>query len=592
MDEFHFKVNLKGMIDLLSNHLYSTPHVFIRELIQNAVDSITARRKQESEHEGKITLEVFTGLSPTLFIEDNGTGLTEEEVHYFLSQIGQTSKREEADEGDYIGRFGVGLLSCFIVSDEIVLLTRSTKSEQTIKWRGKPDGSYKLEKVDQEMAPGTRIYLKSKPGFELYFTPEQVKKTVRYYGEFLPYPLLFSSGTTTTRLNAERAPWELSPKDALEYGRSQYGQEYIDAIPLESSLGEAQGVAYILPHAVRLNAKQQNRVYVKRMLLSESVDKILPEWSFFVTSVLNVNRLRPTASREEFYEDAMLDMVRSELGECIKRYLMRLVDVNPTMLERIIQIHYESIKSLAREDDELYRLFIDWLPFETSYGRLRIKEIREQNQTIYYTPSLDEFRQMSQVAKAQSFCILNSAYVHDTELIRKLPQFFPDLVVERVDPTSFTHYFVDITLEERERAFDFIQLANRVLQPYLCTAEIKKFDPVELPALYTTNEEAMFWRTAEQTKEASNPLFASIIDQMTQNQVTSHLAKLCFNFDNPIIQQVFQADDLELKRLVIEALYVQALLLGHYPLRQGELALLNHGLLRFIERGLDMNGGH
>ncbi len=42
---FHFQVNLTGLIDLLSNHLYSNPGVFIRELLQNGVDAITARRR-------------------------------------------------------------------------------------------------------------------------------------------------------------------------------------------------------------------------------------------------------------------------------------------------------------------------------------------------------------------------------------------------------------------------------------------------------------------------------------------------------------------------------------------------------------------
>lgn len=583
MDQFHFKVNLKGMIDLLSNHLYSTPHVFIRELIQNGVDAITARKKVETTHDDMVSIEVFSGESPTLFIEDNGMGLTEEEVHYFLSQIGQTSKN--GDNEDYIGRFGVGLLSCFIVSDEIVLLTRSIKSDQTIKWRGKPDGSYHIEKVDQDMKPGTRIYLQSKPGFEEYFVEEKVKEYVRYYGEFLPYPLVLSS-ETPLRLNAEKAPWDMSIPESLKYGRSRFQTEFLDAIPLTSSLGEAQGVAYILPHPVRINAKQRNSVYVKQMLLSDQVDKILPEWTFFVSAVLNVNQLKPTASREEFYEDPLLDLVRNELGDCIKEYLVGLVDKNPELLEKIIRVHFESIKSLAIETDELYNMFIDWLPFETSFGSLKLKEIRKNNKIIYYTPSLDEFRQMSQVAKSQGICVLNTAYVHDTALIEKLPKAFPEIEIRRVDPTTFTSYFHDIDLAEREQAFEFMQIANLVLQPYNCTVEMKKFTPREVPALYATNQEALFWRTADHTQEEVSGLFTSVIEQLKKSGSTGHLAQLCFNFDNPIIQKALEINDRSMAQLIIETLYVQALLMGNYPLRQRELVLLNNGLLRFMEKGL------
>lgn len=587
MNQFHFKVNLKGMIDLLSNHLYSTPQVFIRELLQNAVDAITARQQVEPSHAGKISLEIFQSgdQRPTLYIEDNGIGLTEEEVHEFLSQIGHSSKRG-THEQDFIGRFGVGLLSCFIVSDEIVLITRSLKGKDVIQWRGKPDGSYTLEKLEQAMAPGTRIYLQSKPGYELYFQPQKVQEMVKHYGEFLPYPLYFY-GEHPVRLNAERAPWEMTPKDALAYGRDRWQQDFLDVIPLSSALGDAKGVAYILPHPVSLQAKKTHRVYVKNMLLSEKAEKILPDWAFFVTCTLNVNQVRPTASREAFYDDPLLHVVQKDFGDCIKRYLVRLSQSNPSLLEQIIRIHYTSLKLLAIEDDELYALFIDWLPFETSLGTLKMKEIRKLSSTISYTPSLDEFRQIHQVAKAQSFCVVNGAYAYDTELIQKVPKIFPEVKVQRVDPTSFTHQFDDLSLAEREQVFEFIRLANVVLQPFQCAAEVKKFEPIDLPALYTTNEEGLFLRTAEHTQEKSNTLFASIIQQMTSQQFHSALAKLCFNFDNPLIQKAIRSRNPELNRLIIELLYVQSLLLGHYPLKKQELELMNQGLIRLIERELD-----
>lgn len=586
MDQFHFKVNLKGMIDLLSNHLYSTPHVFIRELIQNAVDAITARNQMEPTHQGSIEVEIFSSTPPTLYIEDNGIGLTEEEVHQFLSQIGQTSKRDGFDSEDFIGRFGVGLLSCFIVSDEIVLLTRSIKDDTTIEWRGKPDGSYTIKKLKKDMAPGTRIYLQSKPGYEQYFTKQKVKEMIQYYGEFLPYPILFHE-EPPVQLNAVKAPWEMTPAEALKYAQEKYQQNYLDAIPLSSSLGEAKGMAYILPYPIRMNAKQTHRVYVKQMLLSEKVEKILPDWAFFVTSILNVNQLRLTASREEFYDDPMLDQVRKELGNNIRDYLMQLVDTQPNLLEKIIQIHYESIKSLAKEDEELYSLFIDWLPFQTTLGHKKMKEIRSLSNEILYTSNLDGYRQISQVAKSQSICVINGAYVHDTELIQQLPKVFPELTIREVNPLTFSQSFKDLTLAEREKTYRFIKLANIILQRFQCHAEIKKFNPPDLPALYTTNEEALFLRTAEHSQEESNDLFASIIEQMTANHSPNTFASLCFNYLNPTIQKAIQSTNQKMLELVIEMLYVQALLLGHYPLKKREFQLLNQGLIRFMETGLE-----
>ena len=125
--DYPFKINLRGIIDLLSHHLYSGPQVFLRELLQNSVDAIRARSQYEPMHKGEIQIELVGGRSQkptTLLCADNGIGLTEEEVHKFLATIGLTSKRDEHWERpeDFLGQFGIGLLSCFIVSKEIVVI--------------------------------------------------------------------------------------------------------------------------------------------------------------------------------------------------------------------------------------------------------------------------------------------------------------------------------------------------------------------------------------------------------------------------------------------------------------------------------------
>lgn len=158
--DYRFQINLRGVIDLLSNHLYSGPQVFLRELLQNGVDAIRARCHLEPGHAGEIHIEVHRPREPNppaLAFMDNGVGLTEDEIHRFLATIGQTSKRGElwAEPIDFIGQFGVGILSCFVVSEEIVLLTRSSRGDATIEWRGRPDGTYSIRKLDRPIAAGS-----------------------------------------------------------------------------------------------------------------------------------------------------------------------------------------------------------------------------------------------------------------------------------------------------------------------------------------------------------------------------------------------------------------------------------------------------
>src|SRR5207249_1136529 len=88
-----FGVDLRGIIELLSQHLYASPRVYVRELLQNAVDATTARGAGVRPDVVIETLET-TG-DGTLRVSDNGIGLTEDEVHTLLSTLGRTSKRDE-----------------------------------------------------------------------------------------------------------------------------------------------------------------------------------------------------------------------------------------------------------------------------------------------------------------------------------------------------------------------------------------------------------------------------------------------------------------------------------------------------------------
>lgn len=228
----NFQVHLSGIIDLLSNHLYSGPQVFVRELLQNAVDAISARRHEDPTHKGEISIEAIEidGRGHSLVVIDNGVGLKEEEIHRFLATIGQTSKRREdlLERGsDFIGQFGVGLLSCFVVSQEIVVITKSIKPDSpTVEWRGHNDGTYSIKVLDKDIAPGTQVYLTAKPDSAEFFTSSRIRELCKHFGSMLPYPIRVVNGNRKDTINESGVPWELpfhnqsdKTKFLKEYGR-------------------------------------------------------------------------------------------------------------------------------------------------------------------------------------------------------------------------------------------------------------------------------------------------------------------------------------------------------------------------------------
>ncbi|WP_218932345.1 HSP90 family protein [Adhaeretor mobilis] len=597
MAENKFQVNLRGMIALLSDHLYSTPQVFVRELLQNAHDAITARQTHERNHQGEVRIEIASGQKggpATLTIQDNGIGLSESEVREFLATIGNSSKQGVLEAEDYLGQFGIGLLSAFVVSDEIAVVTKSVnENAPAVEWRGRADGSYTLRTLDIELEPGTQVFLRSREDASELFSPENFLAAARRFGAHLPTPIIVTSGSSQELIN-EEPPWGLpSSLNAqeqrerwLQYGRETLGTDFLDVFPISSEAGGVEGVAYLSPRAASAPAKQAHRVYLKGMLVSESIDELLPSWAFFVRCVVNTTSLKPTASRESFLENQQLSEARETLGECIRGYLLQLAKYERAKLDAILAIHHLPIKALAVDDDDFYRIVIGWLPFETSLGRMTLNECLRTDPLIRFSPTYDQFRQISSVAAAQGFCVINAGFTYDSELLEKLPVAFPERRCEQVDIEQLVDAFEPLSLEERDGTHDLARLADLVLQPYRCSAQVQKFSPTELPTLYTANDASTFLRSIEQTQEETNQLWSSILGNVAENATASAYAQLTLNYNNPLIKRLAEISDKNLVGRAVEMLYIQSLLLGHFPLGPKESSLLGQGVLGLIEYAL------
>ncbi len=622
-----FQVNLDGIIDLLSNHLYSGPQVFVRELLQNAVDAIRAREAhartdsaEGAQDFGRIRLELIPapagtdGAAATLVVEDDGIGLDAEEVHAFLSTIGQSSKRDRdlsSVRENFIGQFGIGLLSCFIVSDEIVLITRSARGAPALEWRGRNDGTYTLKQLDGDLAPGTKVYLRCRQGREEYFEPERLVELARHYGGLLPYSIRFVHGEREEMVNAELPPWlrndlasgEEAHEAYLEFGARMLGeQRFFDVVPLHVPIAGLKGAAYVLPFASAAGRRSTHRVYLKQMFLAEEAANLLPDWAFFVSCVVDAQHLRPTASREGFYEDAALDETREALGKTLRNYLIRLAEHDPERLRAFIALHHHSIGALVLADDEAYRIFADWMPVETSLGRMSLGEYRAQFETMRYVASHDQFRQLSPVAAAQQEAIIDAGYVYIQEILERLDELDPGASVEEVDATSITQRFDEVDSAAQHTCERLLACAQEELAQYGCDVAVKRFKPTSMPVLYTVDAQGMFWRSLEQTREQSDGLWAGLLGDLAGAHddiggAPDHAAAdeahrsswrrdavLCFNHANELVQQLAAQTDAAALRLAVRVLYVQALLLSHYPLRPSEMQLLNDALTEMLHR--------
>lgn len=586
-NKYLFQVNLKGMIELLSEHIYSAPNVFVRELLQNGIDANTARRSIDENHKGIINIYLNkVNDTPQLIFEDNGIGLTEEEVHQFLSVIGQSSKRGDFNEKDFIGKFGIGMLSCLVVSHEIVVETRSLLKDKSVCWRGKADGTYTVETIDNIENAGTRVILSPKKEWLPLFEKEELKKNVLQFGNALPITINFITNEETEVLVDKDPVWlnkESSKEELMEYGRKTFNINFLDAFHLHSEKGEIDGVAYIMPYKVQFSGAKQHKIYLKRMYLCEQASNLLPEWTSFVKCIINTNDLRPTASRESLMDDDVMKEAKKELSNCFKDYLKVLMLSDIKKLSEIINIHHIFIKALAVEDRELLKMFIDYIPFETNKGHMTFLSIKTYNDTVYYTPSLDDFRQIRRIAGSQGKTVINAAYSFEVDLIQKIKIAFPDIRLEKITPQDILDTLSDVVVSDDERYQQFETRANELLKGQYCKAQLKQFDPIDTPAIYVANDEAISNKNIQNLSNSGNP-FAATLHNFIKKE--DNMPTLCFNKDNEIVQNLIAIEDETLFNSVVHIMYVQALMLGGYPVNKKEMTVFNDALYQLLIMGM------
>ena len=592
MSEYRFKVNLGGMIEILSDHLYSSPDVYIRELLQNGVDAITARENKEEAYkeQKKGRIHLFVDEGKRLVFEDNGMGLTQEEIHQFLAIIGQSSKRDLENGkvlSDYIGRFGIGLLSYFMVSERICVRTRSINSAAGYEWIGNPDGTYTLTEFDKQEY-GTEILLEAKKGCEEFFTAEKIESLVLYYGMILPYPIFLEAGEDKKRINPVIPPWEnkdASREEIMTFGEIIFRQQFLDYVLISSESGMVNGIAYILPYEVQPSSKQNHLIYLKNMLLTERGQNILPDWAVFTKCIINAKNIRPTESREGFYEDEALEKTREDIGNCIADYLKDLAAYDKNAYRRFLNIHSLVVKSMAVDDDEIFKLFIDDLEFYTTRGIMTGLELRLSNETLLYA-GLDEYKQLSQIFAAQGKLLIDSGYVYTRQLLYKMEDFF-DMTTAEAKAEEVDEMLKDVSLEDAEKTTELLKLAEIVLKNYDCAVEIKQFIPANLPAFFYRNENAKQYQEIQRIQEIADDFFGGMLSNFAVEVKEQASSILYFNMRNPIIRKMSEVNDTKLLEDMILLLYVQTLLIGGFPLKNNEMGIMNEKLLSLMEKSLN-----
>ncbi|MBO5328158.1 MAG: molecular chaperone HtpG, partial [Clostridia bacterium] len=236
--EGNIKISSENMMPIIKKWLYSDKDIFLREIVANGVDAITKFKKlcdmgEATSNEEEYCIKISVDKkAKTLTVEDNGIGMTEEEVEKYITQIAFSgasdflSKYEKAGGDGIIGHFGLGFYSAYMVSDYVEIITKSYKDAPAVKWQSDGNATYEVEDCDKRER-GTKIIMHVSSEEKDFLKEETVKGLIKKYCSFMPYNIYFDyKGDGNDKPLNDVAPlYSKNPKDCTE---EEYKKFYTD----------------------------------------------------------------------------------------------------------------------------------------------------------------------------------------------------------------------------------------------------------------------------------------------------------------------------------------------------------------------------
>ena len=602
-----FKVDLGGLVELLSKNLYSGPQVYLREAIQNGVDAITARREQDADAPARVLLEPWedgAGIS----ITDTGVGLTAEQAEEFLATIGRTSKRDEVfNEGraEFLGQFGIGLLACFLIADTVEVISQSAlPGAAPVRWLGHADGTFEVvelatdEAAGQVPEVGTRIHLKARSDSAHWVAEETVVTLASDYADMLPIEVsvrVTAAGQRIwRRISLPSLPWaqgqgEHQPNQheralaLTNYAEKTLGFSPLAALELNVPATGTTGVAYVLPQAVSPGSGR-HRVYVKNMLVNTREDTLLPDWAFFVRAVVNSESLTPTASREQLREDEILLLTREAIGEQLKAWISSTLSEPSSLRDRFIETHSLALRAVALASDDMLDLVASSLPFETTGGIATLAQVIEETGQVLYTPTTEAYRRVAPVARAQGLWVVNGGYVYDADLLAKLADR-PRWKVTELTSKDVTQTLAAVEMEREFEVLRGLERARAVLAAQDCGVLLRTFDPAGVPAVLLRDADAERARDLAQEAKDAGGAWGGLLDSFTE-AAAEPTRTLVLNDANENTRRLLHQPGHESFETGLLTLYLSALMLAGEGLGGAETNLLSASLAQLLEAAL------
>lgn len=344
--EGNIKISSENMMPIIKKWLYSDKDIFLREIVANGTDAITKLKKltemgEAQEDNGEYCVKISVDKkAKTLTVEDNGIGMTEDEVENYITQIAFSGasdfiqKYEKAGGDGIIGHFGLGFYSVYMVSESVEIFTKSYKGAPAVHWESDGNATYSIEECDKSER-GTKIVLHIAAAEKEFLEENNIKNLVRKYCSFMPYNVYvnFKGDGKDQPLNSTMPLYANAPKDCTEEDYKKfYSDTFMDYnepmfwVHLNMDYPfKLKGILYFPKVKNKLELERGKvKLYCNQVFIADNIKEVIPEFLMLLNGVIDCPDIPLNVSRSFLQNDREVQKISKHITKKVADKLISL----------------------------------------------------------------------------------------------------------------------------------------------------------------------------------------------------------------------------------------------------------------------------
>lgn len=394
MKEGNIKISSENMMPIIKKWLYSDKDIFLREIVANGIDAITKFKKlvnmgSATETEGEeycIKISVDKDAK-TLSVEDNGIGMTEDEVEKYITQIAFSgafdflAKYEKAGGDGIIGHFGLGFYSAYMVSENVEIITKSYDGSPAVHWQSDGNKTYTIEESDRAER-GTKIIMHITDEEKEFLEESKIRELVKKYCSFMPYNIYvnYKGDGKDKPLNTTTPLYLKSAKDCTdEEYKEFYTDTFFDFTPpifwvhLDMDYPfKLKGILYFPKVKNKLELERGKvKLYCNQVFIADNIKEVIPEFLMLLNGVIDCPDIPLNVSRSFLQNDRQVQRITKYITRKVADKLVSLFKTDRKKYEECWEDLANFVKFGCIKDDDFYQRVKDIIIYKDINGEYK-----------------------------------------------------------------------------------------------------------------------------------------------------------------------------------------------------------------------------